>query len=60
MISGGGAALPSFGSAQLIRFSSGLLFAILKNTVRARLRFDKNSVKQVYKTPVRVWFDSLD
>ena len=41
----------------IIRFSSGSLFAILKNTVR--LRFDKNSVKPVYKTPVRVRFDFL-
>ena len=46
-----------FASTQIIRFSSGSLFAILKNTVRVRLRFDKNSVKPVYKTPV--WFDSL-
>ena len=48
-----------FASTDIIRFSSGLLFAILKNTVRVRLRFDKNSVKPVYKTPVRVLFDSL-
>ena len=50
-----------FASTQIIRFSSGSLFAILKNrpTVRVRLRFDKNSVKPVYKTPVRVRFDSL-
>ena len=46
-----------FASAQIIRFSSGSLFAILKNTVR--LRFDKTSVKPVYKTPVQVRFDSL-
>ena len=43
----------------IIRFSSGSLFAILKNTAQVWLRFDKNSVKQVYKTPVRVRFDSL-
>ena len=48
-----------FASTEIIRFSSGSLFAILKNTVRARLRFDKNSVKPVYKTAVRVRFDSL-
>ena len=48
-----------FASAHIIRFSSGSLFAILKNTVRVRLRFDKNSEKPVYKTPVRVRFDSL-
>ena len=48
-----------FASAYIIRFSSGSLFAILKNTVRVRIRFDKNSVKSVYKTPVRVRFDSL-
>ena len=46
-----------FASTQIIRFSSGSLFAILKNTVQVRLRFDKISVKPVYKTPVR--FDSL-
>ena len=46
-------------STHIIWFSSGLLFAILKNTVRIRLRFDKNSVKPVYKTPFRVRFDSL-
>ena len=44
---------------QIIRFSSGSLFVIFKNTVRIRLRFGKNSIKPVYKTPVRVWFDSL-
>ena len=38
---------------------SGSLFAILKNTVRVRLRFDKNSVKPVYKTSVQVRFESL-
>ena len=48
-----------FSSTQIIRFSSGSLIAILKNTVRVRLRFDKNSLKPVYKTPVRVRFDSL-
>ena len=48
-----------FASTQIIRFSSGSLFAILKNRVWVRLRFDKNSVKPVYKTPVRVRFDSL-
>ena len=48
-----------FSSTQIIRFSSGSLFAILKNTVRFRLRFDKNSLKPVYKTPVWVRFDSL-
>ena len=41
-------------STHIIRFSSGSLFAILKNTVGVRLRFDKNSVKPVYKTTVRV------
>ena len=49
-----------FSSTQIIRFSSGSLFAILKNTVRLRLRFDKNSVKPVYKTPGGVRFDSLN
>ena len=48
-----------FASTQIIRFSSGSLLAILKNTVGVRLRFDKNSVKPVYKSPVRVLFDSL-
>ena len=48
-----------FASTHIIRFSSGSLFAILKKTARVRLRFDKNSVKPVYKTPVRVRFDSL-
>ena len=48
-----------FSSTQIIRFSSGSLYAILKNTVRFRLRFDKNSLKPVYKTPVGVRFDSL-
>ena len=48
-----------FASTDIIRFGSGSLFAILKNTVRVRLRFDKNSVKPVYKTPVRFRFDSL-
>ena len=48
-----------FASIHIIRFSSGSLFAILKNTVRVRLRFDRNRVKRVYKTPVRVRFDSL-
>ena len=42
----------------IIQFSSGSLFAILNNA--ARLRLDQNSVKPVYKTPVRVWFDSLN
>ena len=46
-----------FASTQIIRFSSGSLFAILKNTVR--LRFNKNTVKPIYKIPIRVWFDSL-
>ena len=46
-----------FACTQIIRFSSDSLFAILKNTVR--LRFDKNSVKPVYKIPVRVQFGSL-
>ena len=32
---------------------------ILKNTIRVGLRFDKNRVKSVYKTAVRVRFDSL-
>ena len=41
------------------RFSSGLFFVILKNTVRVWLRFGKNCVKPIYKTPVRVRFDSL-
>ena len=48
-----------FASTQIIRFSFGSLFAILKNAVRVRLRFDKNSLKPVYKTPVQVRFDSL-
>ena len=48
-----------FASTHIIRYSSVSLFAILKNTVRVRLRFDKNNVKPVYKTPIRVWFDSL-
>ena len=48
-----------FASTQNIRFSSSWLFAILKNTVQVRLRFDQISVKPVYKTPVRVRFDSL-
>ena len=48
-----------FASTQIIRFSSGSLFAILKNTVQVRLRFDKISVKPVYETPVWVRFDSL-
>ena len=43
-----------FASNYIIRFSSGSLLAILKNTVR--LRFNKNSVKPVYKTPVRFGF----
>ena len=43
-------------STHIIRFSSGSLFAILKNTVRVRLRLDKNSVKTVYKTPVLIRF----
>ena len=43
-----------FASTQIIRFSPSSLFAILKNTVQVRLRFDKNSVKPVYKTPVRL------
>ena len=48
-------------SAHINRFSSGSLFAILKNSAQVRLRFDKmtkNTVKPVYKTPVRVRFDS--
>ena len=36
-----------FASTHIIRFSSGSLFAILKNTVWVRLRFDKNSVQPV-------------
>ena len=48
-----------FASTHIIRFSSGWFFAISKNTVRIRLRFDKNSVKPVYKTSVRVLFDFL-
>ena len=48
-----------FASTQIIRFSSGSLFAILKTTVRVRLRFDKNSVKPVYKTPARGRFNFL-
>ena len=48
-----------FSSTHIIRFNSGSLFAILKNTVRVWLRFNKNSVKPVCKTPVRVRFDSL-
>ena len=48
-----------FAKTQIIRFSSGSLFAILTSTVGVRLRFDKNSVKPVYKTSVRVRFDSL-
>ena len=48
-----------FASTQIIWFSSGSLFAILKNTVQVWLRFDKISVKPVCKTPVRVRFDSL-
>ena len=46
-----------FASTHIIRFSSDSLFAILKNTIR--LRFDKNSVKPVYKTPVWVRFGSF-
>ena len=42
-----------FASTYIIRFA----LCDLKNSVR--LRFDKNSVKSVYKTPVRVRFDSL-
>ena len=48
-----------FASTHIIRISSGSLFAILKNTVRVRLRFDKDNVKPVYKTSVRVRFDFL-
>ena len=47
-----------FASIHIIRFSVGSLFAILKNTVWVRLKFDKNSIKPVYKAPVRVRFDS--
>ena len=45
------------GSVKVCKYSnySGSFFAILKNAVR--LRFDRNSVKSVHKTPVR--FDSL-
>ena len=43
-----------FASTYIIPFSSGSLFAILKNAVRVRFRFDKNSVKPAYKTPVRL------
>ena len=39
-----------FASTQIIPFSSGSLFAILKNMVQVRLRFDKISVKPIYKT----------
>ena len=48
-----------FASTHIIRFSSSSLFATLKkkNTVQLWLRFDKNGVKPVYKTPVR--FDFL-
>ena len=48
-----------FVSTQIIRFSSGSLFEILKIrfSYSVQLRLDKNSVKPVYKTPVR--FDSL-
>ena len=48
-----------FASTQIIRFSSGSLFAILKNAVQVRLRFDKISLKPVYNIPVRVRFDHL-
>ena len=48
-----------FINTHIIPFSSGLLLAILKNLIRVWLGFDKNSVKPVYKTLVRVWFDSL-
>ena len=44
---------------QIIRFSSGSLFAILKNMVQVQLRFNKISLKPVYKTPVQVRFDYL-
>ena len=44
-------------STLVIRFSSGSLIAILKNTVRVRSKFNKNRIKPVYKTPVR--FESL-
>ena len=44
---------------QIIWFSSDSLSVIFKNTVRVRLRFCKNSIKPIYKTPVRVRFDSL-
>ena len=52
------------GSVKVLKYSnysvsSGSLFAILKNTVWFRLRFDKNSLKPVHKIPVRVRFDSL-
>ena len=33
----------------IYRFSSGSLFAILKKTVRVRLRFDKNGLKSVLR-----------
>ena len=48
-----------FASTHVSRFSSDSLLAILKNMVWVRLRFDKNSVKPIYKTPVRVRFDVL-
>ena len=48
-----------FASTQIIQFSSGSLFAILKNAIQVQLWFDKISVEPVYKTPVRVRFDSL-
>ena len=48
-----------FASALIIRFSSGSLFAILKNAFQVRRRFDKIRVKPVHKTPVRLRFDSL-
>ena len=55
----GSGSVKIFSNTQVFRFSSGSLFAILKIQVRFRLRFDKNSLKPVYKTPVRVRFDSL-
>ena len=52
------------GSVKVLKYSnysvqSGSLFAILKNAVQVRLRFDKFSVKLVYKTLVQIRFDSL-
>ena len=48
-----------FASTPIVRLSSCSLFAILKNTVHVRSRFDKISVKPFYKTSVRLRYDSL-